>query len=268
MKKEIPVFIINLKKDRQKKEHMQKQCEKNQLIPIFIEAIYGNDLSKDTISQVYSKELSLKYIGRELTKGEIGTALSHLSIYKKMVDQNIETALILEDDVDFQVSKQEVMNIVQKLPHGWECIMLGHHAKRSRDIDTLASIWQKKHIDDNLRCIRFAEQPFGAYGYIINKAGALKRLKNFKIIDRPIDDWNDLHLNLYGIQPSIIKIDKSFLNDSNLTQERIIKQKQTTRTVFENFKDKVRLLLTRFALIDLFFTLKNFFMQFKILKRD
>lgn len=265
--KEIPIFIINLKKDRQKKEHMQNLCIKNDLHPDFIEAVYGNDLHEDRISQVYSKDLALKHLGRELTKGEIGTALSHLTIYDQIIDQNIQAALILEDDVDFDFKSNDLIHIIEKSPKDWECIMLGHHTKRSRDIDTQASIWQKKHIGENLQCIRFAEQPLGAYGYIINKTGALKRLNDFKTIDRPIDDWNDLNLNLYGIQPAIIKIDKSFLNDSSLTPGRSIKQAQTIRTGFEQFKDKVQFLLKRLHLINLFFTLKNFFIQFKTLKR-
>ncbi len=264
---EIPIFIINLKRDKQKKEHMQMQCVNNQLRPIFIEAVYGNDLKEDTISQVYSKDLALKCIRRELTKGEVGTALSHLSIYKRMIEEDIHVALILEDDVDFNISMTTLMNIIDNIPKDWECILLGHHTKRSRDIDTLASMWDKKQIDQDIQCVRFAEQPMGAYGYIINKNGALKRLNDFKIIDRPIDHWDDLHLNLYGIQTSIIKIDKTFSNDSALTSERIIKQAQTRRTVFEKFKDNVRTYLIRLDLINLFFTLKNFFIQFKILKR-
>lgn len=264
---EIPIFIINLQKDINKKEHMQKHCEKNHLTPIFTEAIYGNDLNEGGISKVYSKDLALKYIGRELTKGEIGTALSHLRIYQEMIDQNIQAALILEDDVGFEINNQDLIHIVEKLPNDWECIMLGHHAKRSRDIDTLASIWEKKQIDDNLQCVRFSEQPMGAYGYIINKAGALKRLNDFKVIDRPIDHWDDTCLNLYGVQPSIIKISRYFSDDSTLTAERSIMQEKTNRRFFENVKDKVQLILKKLNLLEFFFTVRSFFMQFKILKR-
>lgn len=264
---EIQIFIINLKKDSKKKEHMQKHCEKNYLNPIFIEAIYGNDLNKNTISQVYSKDLALKYTGRELTKGEIGTALSHLGIYRQMIDQKIQTALILEDDVDFEINNQDLIGIIEKLPRDWECVMLGHHTKRSRDIDTLASFWNKKQIDENLQCVRFAEQPWGGYGYILNQDGALKRLNDFKIINRPIDDWSDKKLHLYGICPSIIKINAYFLNYSSLDLERNRMEDQANRTSFEKFKDRVRLILTKLQLLEAFFLFKSFFMQFKILKK-
>jgi len=259
------IFIINLRKDTQKKEHMQKLCLKYDFQPEFIEAVYGKNLDKNTISQAYSKELTVRYIGRELTKGEIGTALSHLLIYRQMVDQDIETALILEDDVDFEINNQDLLHIVEKLPQDWECVLLGHHTKRSRDLDTLASVWYSKQIDDNLQCIRFAEEPFGGYGYIINQSGALKRLNDFKVIDRPIDHWSDKELNLYGIQPSIIKINEYFLEHSSLASERSKMEKKTYRTPFETFKDKVRFFLTKLQLLEAFFILKSFFIRFKIL---
>ncbi|MDM5263707.1 glycosyltransferase family 25 protein [Sulfurovum sp. XTW-4] len=265
--KEIPIFIINLKKDKQKKENMQKYCEKNKLTPIFTEAIYGDELSEDTISQVYSKDLALKYFGRELTKGEIGTALSHLEIYRQIIDQNIQEALILEDDVDFKINHQDLIDIVTKLPNDWECIMLGHHTKRSRDIDTLASFWNKIQINDKLKCVRFAEQPFGGYGYIINKDGVLKRLNDFKIIDRPIDHWDDKKLNLYGAYPSIIKINEYFSDYSSLDLERSKMDETTIRTSFERFKDRIQLLLRTLHLFEAFFILKSFFIQFKILNK-
>lgn len=266
-KQNIPVFIINLKKDTQKKDHMQKLCLKYGLQPEFIEAVYGKNLDKNTILRAYSKDSTLRHIGRELTKGEIGTVLSHLLIYRQMIDQNIETALILEDDVDFEIKSQDMLRIVEKLPEDWECVLLGHHTKRSRDIDTLASFWYRKQIDNSLQCIRYAEEPFGGYGYIINQSGAKKRLNRFKIIDQPIDHWSDKELNLYGIQPSIIKINEFFLEHSSLNSERSKMEKHIHRTPFEAFKDKVRLLLTRLQLLEAFFILKSFFIQFKILKK-
>ena len=263
----IDFFIINLKKDIKKLEHMKNVCKRNHIDPIFIEAVYGKNLDDDIISRVYIKDLAMKYFGRELTKGEIGTALSHLQVYKLMLENTIQAAVILEDDVDFKISYQDILKLIKELPKDWECVLLGHHARWSRDIDTTASVWNRNKVLENYQCVRFTEFPVGAYGYIINKKGALKRIKDFKKIDRPIDHWNDEKLNLYGIQPSIIKINEYFLNYSSLTSERSKMEEQTNRTSFETFKDKVRSTLTRLQLLEAFFIVKSFFMQFKILKK-
>ena len=94
MSQQIPIFIINLKKDIDKQQHMEILCKRYNLQCHFIEAVYGKDLDKETLSMVYNKEKSISEFGRELTKGEIGCALSHMNIYKHMIEQNIEKAKI------------------------------------------------------------------------------------------------------------------------------------------------------------------------------
>jgi len=97
----LSIFVVNLKKDREKKEFIIALCKKYGLQIEFIDAVDGRNLSRANILDVYSKEEAIKNIGRELSSGEIGCALSHKKIYKKMLDENINQALILEDDVEF-----------------------------------------------------------------------------------------------------------------------------------------------------------------------
>ena len=80
-----PIFIINLSNDNEKKQYMQQLCNKYNLYPEFIEAVDGRLLNDNDISAVYSKDKAIKTISRELSKGEIGCALSHIKIYQKMI---------------------------------------------------------------------------------------------------------------------------------------------------------------------------------------
>jgi len=261
------IFIINLEKDIKKKDYMKKLSCKNNLEIEFINAINGNNLNHDSISKVYSKQATLNYFSRELTKGEIGTALSHLHIYNTMIKENIHSALILEDDVDFNFTEKDLDNLVESLPKDWECVLLGHHTKRSRDIDTLPSFWHKHKITDTLECNRLAEEAFGAYGYLINTKGALKSLHQFRTIDRPIDHWSDKLHNLYAISPSIIKINDDFTDASSLASARKIAGENITRTLFQRIKDSVRFFLEKFNLSGVYYICRDFIVQFKILKR-
>lgn len=261
------IFIINLKKDIEKKEYMKEQSQKYGLSVEFIEAINGNDLEQDVVSEVYSKQKSLQYFSRELTRGEIGTALSHLSIYKKMITEDIQIALVLEDDIDFNFSEQDLLKLIAGLPKDWECVLLGHHTKRSRYIDTLSSYWGKKKITDTLECNRLAEEAFGAYGYLINQKGALKSLHQFHVIDRPIDHWSDSFHHLYAISPSIIKVNENLTDSSSLESERIIAGEKTTRTLFQRMKDSVRYFLEKYNLSGVYYFFRNFFIQFKIVRK-
>jgi len=261
----IPCFIINLEKDEQKKQQMQSICQKNNFTPTFIKAVYGKELTKEYIRSVADQSMAKDYLGRELALGEIGVALSQLSIYQQMIDSDIQVALILEDDVDFKINYQHFLQLTKELPEDWECVLLGHHARWSRDRDATTSAWSRKKVFENYKCVRFAELPVGAYGYIINKKGATKRLNDFRIIDRPIDHWSEKNLNLYGISPSIVKINDNFSDDSLLTQER--SKVKNFRTSFQKFKDKVQWILKKMNILETFFVIKYFFVKFKILKK-
>ncbi|KAJ2559190.1 hypothetical protein EV175_000452 [Coemansia sp. RSA 1933] len=57
--------------------------------------------------------------------------LSHLGIYKRMVEEGIETALVLEDDVDMEMDLKQkhmlIMDQVRKSYRGdWDMLYLGH----------------------------------------------------------------------------------------------------------------------------------------------
>lgn len=85
----ISIFIINLASNKARKTYMQKLCDKHHLLVDFIDAIDGKKLTKEQIDSVYCSKKVIKEIGREMTKGEIGCALSHHFIYKKMLNENI-----------------------------------------------------------------------------------------------------------------------------------------------------------------------------------
>ncbi len=262
---DIKCFIINLEKDVEKKAQMLRVCEINGIEPTFIKAVYGKELEKSYIDKVADQAKAKSILGRKLTEGEIGVALSQLSIYQDMIDNDIELALILEDDVNFSFGQEDLKSIAKQLPSDWECIMLGHHTKRSRLIDTLPSVWHQKKISQTQRLVRFAEAPVGAYGYLINKNGARKMLVEYRVIYKPIDMWNDKKLNIYGVAPSMILVDDSFIGDSLLLRERAMVT--ITRTGYQKFKDLVQKVLRKLHLYKAFFLAKGFFLKFKKLHK-
>lgn len=90
------IFVINLKKDEKKREKIKQELEKYNLDYELIEAIDGNKLSEKEL-ELLVKDYKKAY----LAKGEIGCALSHQLAYKKMQENKLHHALILEDDVEF-----------------------------------------------------------------------------------------------------------------------------------------------------------------------
>lgn len=204
----LPVFIVNLKKDIEKREHMEKLCKKYSLNCRFFDAIYGKCLANEEINQVYAQKKAIKYSKKGLSLSEIGCALSHKYIYQVMIDERITQALILEDDIEFNGDIEEILNNLSLFPDNWETVLLGHHSHRSRDSETRASVWWSKQITPNYQLKRPSEIGYGTYGYLINERGAKKLYLKLDQIYKPIDHYtgNDKDVNVYIVNPAPISI--------------------------------------------------------------
>ena len=235
------VYVINLKSDVEKKQHMKVLCQKFNIQADFVDAIDGKKLSEQFVSDVYSGEIALNEIGRDLSRGEIGCALSHKNIYKKMIDESIEIALILEDDIDFDENLINLLDRKVNFTDNWELILLGHHTGNSRKVDTKSSFWNQKKLMYKYSLVRPCEKGYGTYGYLIKKNAAKKLLKYLKVISKPIDHYtgDSRYLNLYTINPAPIKINEFFSDNFHSMKERNHFQKKNS--LFNNRTEPLKI---------------------------
>jgi GR25 family glycosyltransferase involved in LPS biosynthesis len=91
----IPIFVINLSKDLERRAFMKSQLERLQLPFEFINGFYGDD---KIVLESCDDALAVKEHGKVLMKGEKGCAYSHRYVYEKMLREDAPCALILEDD--------------------------------------------------------------------------------------------------------------------------------------------------------------------------
>ena len=105
----IPVFIVHYKKLTERKEYLDKALKDNGFLNIH----WFEDIDRDTMTQ---EQLNMYQYNpkkwmldnatwehyqsppRQLALPEIACAVTHIEIYKYIVEHNIETALVLEDD--------------------------------------------------------------------------------------------------------------------------------------------------------------------------
>ncbi|BEH99513.1 glycosyltransferase family 25 protein [Edwardsiella ictaluri] len=104
------VFIINLKRDLQKKHEIINECDQLNISHEIIEAVSGIDLSATEIDHLIDKDAQIY-----LTKGEIGCSLSHLRIYQKIISEDLPYALILEDDAILHDDLSEVIHAIENV---------------------------------------------------------------------------------------------------------------------------------------------------------
>lgn len=221
------IFVINLKEKTQRRESMREQLEKIGLSYQFIDAVNGKELSDFVL-----ESLVYDYPDCYLTKGEIGCALSHLTIYKKMVKENIEHALILEDDV---IVPKNILNCIQNIK------ILDHKNKPNVYlISKVNSYIENVKIAHNIYKV---DDAYCCHAYILNKKAARELSKIQKKIKYESDQWGLLMLlynvNVYCIVPHMIDsidIDK---NDSSLEKERsknLIKRRKYLKNLYKKSK--------------------------------
>jgi glycosyl transferase family 25 len=237
-----PIFIINLGVDVEKRAHMEALCEVNKIEAIFIDAVYGKKLSNAAIQRVYNKELSIIECGRELTLGELGCTLSHLKIYKQMLAENIEQAVVLEDDVLLTPEFLELVSNVSNFPDDYELMLLGYYADEVTEKRTRSNLWSHHNIVSKLNALRLVQPTYGTHGYIINNAGAQKLVNELRVIKKPIDHYTgrEDYLNMYALEQRVVLLDPSYKAMSIIEAERreLVQSNQDVQT-----KDKKNPLL-------------------------
>ncbi len=203
---QIPITIISLKNTWRKKL-IVKACEKLKLDYVFFDAIDGEALSEDEINKVYNEKNTLSYKKMPLTRGEIGCALSHLGVYKKMLKERIKTMLILEDDTILGEYVKQGMQTVHYLPKNWDILFLGYSIYLKKN-HYARYIFPIKKLPFNFKIAKPIVTLGGAYAYVINQKAAKKILNMIKPLSRPLDDYTGdfKALNLYMTIPELIKV--------------------------------------------------------------
>ncbi len=211
-----PVFIINLPQSTDRKVFMRAQCENVGISPIFIDAVYGKDLSKSDIEKNCDQITAKKLFGRELLLGEIGCALSHKKIYQKIVDENIPHAVILEDDAVVESDLKRVVSLVIEKDINYDVVLLGHNRgfKNEEVIDSVDSLWGRYSLNKNYRLGMLVKGGLGTYGYMISQKGAKQILEFLEYNDLylPIDKItsNTDIVKVYGLLPVVITVANQF----------------------------------------------------------
>jgi GR25 family glycosyltransferase involved in LPS biosynthesis len=163
-----------------------------------LDKIPSNIVTKKGISDAKNKHQRL-YV--PLTPGGIGCALSHRSVWQRIVDENLSCALILEDDIhikkEFHPKINKYINSTKLFDKDFDIIFLGYHPS------TIKYIIREPTIND---VFVKSWRVYGLFGYVVSKKGAEKLLTLFPInqqIDTEISDAIKKNkLNIYLFKPN------------------------------------------------------------------
>jgi len=117
----VEVFIINLKRDQQKKNKMIKMLKNFSFNFFFVEAIDG--LKKKEISEEGYCDLKRRlFLGRSLLDKELAIMESHVKAIKLFSMSKSDYGLILEDDILIPEIFEQILNKIIALDYDFDLI--------------------------------------------------------------------------------------------------------------------------------------------------
>lgn len=132
------VFVINLKHRVDRMNNFNTQYSKCDLSKIKeyirIEGVDGRHLdierylSPKALDELYASETrGFRVKHNQLTRGAVGCYLSHLKVYKAIMELDQEYAIVFEDDVklDHVDLYKRIRVAIARLPNDWDILLLG-----------------------------------------------------------------------------------------------------------------------------------------------
>ena len=248
-----PIYVINLKRNPERRLYIQRQLDSFGLEYQFVEAIDKYDLKSEVdrmrvaqalcidaslIEKKYAKlvDYAKKYSGSPL--GALAILLSHIKIYDLMVKNDIDQVCILEDDTKLLPIFPEILKIGLKLK--WDILLFASFSPILFDIlrQKEKSTKQRIYIFYN-RCLLYLRRRVKHSSILKQRAYQIKHLLEKHGIDffriyRSAQHRETLKLLLkeFGIDPhlhpnqpeSVAKI----LEEHNIRFERIRKKRERT----------------------------------------
>lgn len=198
------VFVLNLEHNKERRKYMQAILKDIPITYEFFPAVYGKEINN--IDEVYDSKKTLKVLNRELNDGEIGCALSHRHIYKKMIDENISQALILEDDVSLLPDFYSVYHALSEIPIGNKIVLLGTTVTKR-----IKKLWRKKLTGTHSMYLVLNNYP-GTYGYVIGLDAAKKIYYHNEKVFTVADNWKYYRRfsQIWLVSPSIVTVNEFF----------------------------------------------------------
>ena len=137
------------------------------------------------------RKKELESINVECSLAESNIALGHVSILQDIVDNNIDRAFILEDDVQFTIGFSYLMDrMFKQLPEDWDMFYVSYHP----------CMWGFKSEPYSEDIVKIKSGVWWLSGVFVSQRAAKKLLSNLPVIG-PIDVWINYHmsdLNVYG----------------------------------------------------------------------
>ncbi|CAG8607271.1 23091_t:CDS:1, partial [Racocetra persica] len=205
------IYVLNLESRRDRREKLENLEKKLNLKFEFFPAVSQDD------------ENALKELEVEtsvLNPAQISCYLSHYKIYQSIIQRGYDSALILEDDVDFELNIASIISDTYRvLPSDWDIFFLGY----CDSTETQGQLLDGQS-SSSPYTIRRSTMPVCTHGYAISRAGALKLIEYLNPITKTVDATilrllQSRTINAFSLVPLAMVQWRSSINPSDVANE-------------------------------------------------
>jgi glycosyl transferase family 25 len=194
------VFLINLDKSSDRLDLCQSELQKYNIDFERVPGVYGKDLTTEEIEKVYDKNKNDKHYKKPLSLGEIGCYLSHIKCWQKIIDEQLDYAIILEDDFKLNSTFKQFESILEQMQN-WDYVRVAFSSRK-------VPIVKRHKITKEHDLVYYKKVPINMLGQAISLEGAKKLLARSNPIFRPVDvdikHYWESGINVIGIDPPLI----------------------------------------------------------------
>lgn len=169
-------IVISLSTAVERRKHISSEFTQKNIDFDFFDALTPEPAT------IFSQELGLKIDERILTKGELACFMSHVFLWKKMIDENIPYMAIFEDDIYLGNNVADFLTDSSWINDQWHLIKLEEFTHR------IALGKRVKNFKGRIQrsIFQLKSKNLGTAGYILSLHGAKSLLSYIQKLDKLI----------------------------------------------------------------------------------
>ncbi|MFT6086214.1 MAG: glycosyl transferase family 25 [Glaciecola sp.] len=210
------ICLINLARSTDRLAACASQLDSYGLPFDRIVAVNGDTLDVSTIIGLYNFGDSSYH--KHMTRGELGCYLSHARAWQAIVDEQLDYAVILEDDILLQDDIQQGLEAITYIKQPWDVIKLAEAPVKRKAVHQIPA--------GDFSLITYNKVPSRTCAQVVSLSGARKLLATSININRPIDIelqyWWESELSVFGLKPYVVKANHDEISeiDRNLNRKK------------------------------------------------
>ncbi|MDD3448826.1 MAG: glycosyltransferase family 25 protein [Gammaproteobacteria bacterium] len=204
------VFVINLMRREDRRQGMMQQLDHLDLDFEFVPAVDGANLGRDDMVQYRLSKSAIALREGGMHQNEIACLLSHMKVYKMILEKNLPYALVLEDDAVLEPALPGILSAIETLPQVWDVIKLNSWPdKKGVPIGPAGEGFEWSYF----------KNIGGMTGYIVSRSGAermldyIKRKGIYVPIDVVLSWYWRFALRAYLLKPFVVRLNTSSVSD-------------------------------------------------------